>query len=344
MNDREQICAILYCDVVKSSNIPDGPVKRELSDIINTLMKEAATPKFGAFYIGDRGDGFLALVGSATKGAELALHIRDVFRNNNWRGVGSEKPIGIRVGLDMGLANITEDESGKARVHGSAVDKGARIEPAATPNSVFGTVLFMQHFDTEGASHIHGNSVGVVELPKDAGSEELFELFREHEVAVTLTTTPKPKQQTRSVRRPATDEEVMGFVKSAFAETEKIFRSKLSELEASDPDHVQTEFEQYPNARFTAKVFVNGNLLSQCKIWMSLERRHGNSIKYYSGHDVNIYDDSTLNEQVYAEDDGRRLFFKGLGMPMIGDNCQDMDEGEAAAYLWKIFERSVLGY
>jgi hypothetical protein len=125
------------------------------------------------------------------------------------------------------------------------------------------------------------------------------------------------------------------FLKETFSVIKDYFQRALSQLEAQYPD-VDTDFTEIHAQKFIAKIYLNGKVKNQCKIWMGgLAASDGIA---YSENRYNIETDNSFNELISVVDDGIEL---KLGF-LIGDmyHQQKMDRLnplEAAEALWRRF-------
>lgn len=125
--------------------------------------------------------------------AELALNMRDEFRNTNWERRGFHSQLEIRIGLDLQLVTLDEDESGQTDGTSRGLDHAARIEPVAEPNEIFCSEIFWLGLSSEDPKNIIAECLGPITLAKNAGTEILYHLRWTREQPRRDVGTPKPR-------------------------------------------------------------------------------------------------------------------------------------------------------
>jgi len=136
------------------------------------------------------------------------------------------------------------------------------------------------------------------------------------------------------MKRAFTQREKDQFLKNAFFTIKEYFKAALLELEASYK-WIETDFSEIHNFKFVSKIYVNGEAKSQCKIW-SGGISSSNSIAYHSGQ-VDINNDSSMNDWLSVDDNGHELGLKpsGLGFSKPSKFRKDLlNKEESAEYLW----------
>jgi nucleoside phosphorylase len=129
------------------------------------------------------------------------------------------------------------------------------------------------------------------------------------------------------------------YLGEAFELVKQAFREALSEMERRYED-VETDFSEIHNLKFVAKIYVQGDLQNQCKIWV------GGLLSpdtiYYSEGRIDINQDNAWNDSITVEDDGfemcLRLSNMWLGHPL---ETRDVDGAGGAGYLWRRFSSSL---
>jgi hypothetical protein len=124
------------------------------------------------------------------------------------------------------------------------------------------------------------------------------------------------------------------FVKEAFEEIRIFFQEALKQLEAHD-SRFATEFEEIDKLKFTATIFVGGELKNQCVIWLD-SHMGGNQISYREGRNAGLRDDGSMNDWLHVEADDQRLNLRPSGM-LFTESRDKFDTAEGATYFWKRF-------
>jgi class 3 adenylate cyclase len=211
MDSSLQYCAILFADIVHSSEITVNTQKQTLKVLLDNLIDQARSQ--GSFVFAKSwGDGLLICMGACSEMGSYALGLRDHFRNTDWRNLGFPRSMQMRVGLDFQRITVDTLDKGKAsEVSGAGVDHASRIEPVTTPNQVFCTELFFKSLMSERVENIAGDDLGVRDLAKGAGKERLYCLRWNQEPQMAGSTSgddalrpPSAQPQTLPIENKAT--------------------------------------------------------------------------------------------------------------------------------------------
>jgi hypothetical protein len=143
------------------------------------------------------------------------------------------------------------------------------------------------------------------------------------------------------IKREITDFEKDKFIKESFIIIKDYFTKALKKLEAQESG-INTSLDEITQTKFIAKIYMNGNIKSICKIWIGSGITSGNSISYSEGsHHFDFENDGSINDYANVEDNGKGLFFRisgmGFGSYGKGINMEKASAKELAAYFWKRF-------
>lgn len=150
-----------------------------------------------------------------------------------------------------------------------------------------------------------------------------------------------PKIPLPRIKKNFTQREKDLFLKDAFSTIREYFKEALSQLEGQH-EEVETDFSDIHNFKFIAKIYINGEIKSQCKIWVG-GFSSSNSIAYRSGQ-VDIENDSSMNDWLTVEQSDFELGLKPSGMGFGRYATSDkvlLDKQGAAEYLWKRFTENL---
>jgi len=178
---RRAIVTMLFADVVGFSKLGEehAPsfVSRFLGAVEAELKSAARPPRFANTW----GDGLFIAFDDVTAGAEFALHLRDAIRSANWGSAGLPH-IGIRIGMHTGpVFPIHDPVVGRTNFFGSHVNRAARVEPVAAPNSVFMTEQTASALLALREPRFACDYVGLVPLAKNYGESRVYRLRRNAE-------------------------------------------------------------------------------------------------------------------------------------------------------------------
>ena len=140
---------------------------------------------------------------------------------------------------------------------------------------------------------------------------------------------PLPK-----VKRHVTQREKDLFLKRAFEEILAYFKEALARLE-SHHEGIETDIDEVHKFKFVCKVYLDGEVGAECKIWLG--GHAGNGISYAEGRNIDFTNDNSFNDWVSVEDDGSKVYFETSGMNRFqsGDNRKLSTGIEAAEHFWR---------
>ena len=111
----------------------------------------------------------------------IALDLRDLFYKVDWRK-HRITPLRARISLHMGTMWTGVDVfTNRTLISGRTVNLAARIEPITEIGQVWATGNFVGTLKREDQTLFKWASLGTRTLPKNAGEEELFVVYRGHE-------------------------------------------------------------------------------------------------------------------------------------------------------------------
>ncbi|TNC95164.1 MAG: hypothetical protein FD119_2585 [Stygiobacter sp.] len=341
--NRTQICPIVFADIVGSSKVAEDHLKKHLNVLVHRLLDEIKG-RFQVVLTKHTGDGFFVCGVDAMEMAEAALTVKDRFRNTDWLRIGFSEPIAIRIGVDLQKVNLIEENGSVIDVASGGIDRAARIEPVVASNEVWCSDHFFSQLRREQVRNIAGTAIGKKQLAKGAGEADLFSLHWAHETGATPAQNADERSATSGIpvmiptlRRKIADAERDKFAVEAFQRISTYFGEALKAMEAHQRPHVECRYTQVSPTKFAAEVYVDGKSVERCKIWLG---GRGQEICYSQGY-FQLDQDSSYNEALHVEDDGRGIFFRPMGMLTMGRQSQRLGSKDAALYLWEAFTRQL---
>ena len=136
-----------------------------------------------------------------------------------------------------------------------------------------------------------------------------------------------------SIKKEFTEQDRDRFLEEAFSYIAKYFENSLSELESRNQE-ISTNFRRTDANNFTAKIYKNGSLASQCHIWFgSMMGGRYSNIFYSNNADGGS---SGYNESLSVFDNGNMLMLKADMRRVTGsrDNIPGLSDEGAAEYYW----------
>ncbi len=173
------IVGILFSDVAGFSKLSQPGLERYSTTILPELENIVIHPHRGHLKKTNTwGDAIMLVSNDVSELADLALSLRDFYKNKNWAKLGIVPNLSVRIALHLaavshGLNAIVGEDD----VFGHDLTVAARIEPIIPPNMIYTTEQFRNHIQ---ANHpiIKFDDLGNVPLAKDAGERHLFHLRR----------------------------------------------------------------------------------------------------------------------------------------------------------------------
>lgn len=337
MADSDRIVSILFSDLEGYSKVKDDTLKSRLVSILEDDVKNHILNPSNHFYYNTWGDAFFICSDNPAELADIALQMRDKVRNRNWKGLGYQDDIAIRIGLHIQRVKVSHNPDDTVKnVIGEGVDTTARIEPVTEPDQVFCSALFYQHLMTDENPKIKGLPVGKRQLAKSFGEMDLYRLLWSHEVAKhanSLPNIPLPKISQRP-----TDKQRNEFLYKAFDFIRSYLQNALVRLEAENPG-IETSCREITSTKFVCEIYLRGESKSRCKIWIGGFFSRVDSI-HYAGDNFDLNADNSWNESLQIDDDGSEIFLKplmGMGFTVPKPPKDKLSPSDAAEYLWARF-------
>ncbi len=140
---------------------------------------------------------------------------------------------------------------------------------------------------------------------------------------------PLPK-----IKKNFTDHEKHRFSVEAFTKIKNYFKEGVTQIQ-KQTDRIEVEFLEINNLKFSALIFLDGELLNQCLIWWA---SHSSSyqINYYEGRNINPHSDSAMNDWLSIQTKGDKIFLESSGMDFT-QSRREMNATEGAEYFWRRF-------
>lgn len=142
---------------------------------------------------------------------------------------------------------------------------------------------------------------------------------------------PLPK-----IKKNFTQLDIDRFLKDTFAFMVDFFRNGVKTL-GQMGNGIDADFTEVGPLKFIAKIYRNGQVTSQCKIWMGGGFSTDSICYSESFHD--IHSDNSFNDWLAVEDDGFNQYLKPSSMGFHDGDFRDkpLDRQLAAQYFWQKF-------
>lgn len=342
MSNQSRIVSILFADLAGYSAVKNDPLYEKLNNLWDDFDRKYLTED-NHFFNNTWGDAFLICSYDPIDLLEIALNLRDWYRNVNWTRLGFPGSLSVRIALHAEKARLVWKYNVVTDIVGHHVNATARIEPIVANNAIYCSDIYQKHTAEETKDFASFDPLGQRELAKGFGVMSLYEVRRVHEAPI-VKQTPSDSEGWRphgthipKIRKDFTEKELAEFQDAGFEIIKKTFQYSLEQLEKTDPD-VSSRLDFPDSRKFTCEVFVRGKLEATCQVWSS---RHAYSQGINYSTEINERN-NTFNETLFPEHDGFEMYFRSMGMLMFeGDRNRKYNPEEAAQGLWIAFAKQL---
>lgn len=145
----------------------------------------------------------------------------------------------------------------------------------------------------------------------------------------------KPRSSNLRIKRAFTEKEKDDFLESTYEYIANHFEGSLDELDKRYAT-ISTKFRRLDANHFTAKIYKNGKVANESKVWLGDRSGFASGIVYSSNASSN---DNSWNESVSVVEDGYSLSLKTTGMSHVfrsGGGNEFLTPQGAAEYFWEM--------
>ncbi len=96
---------------------------------------------------------------------------------------------------------------------------------------------------------------------------------------------------------------------------------------------VETDLDEIHSYKFICKVYIDGEVGAECKIWRG--GPFGTGILYAKGGNLDINNDNSSNDRLSVDDDGSKVFLNPLNMYGALEEQKFLSGTEGAVYFWR---------
>jgi hypothetical protein len=148
---------------------------------------------------------------------------------------------------------------------------------------------------------------------------------------------PKPVPATSTnlrIKKKFSDQEKDLFIEETFESIASFFERSLGQIEQQNPG-VGTRFRRIDSDHFSARIYVQDQKPSTCRIWLS--RGHMGDIAYHWDDSAG---DNTYSAVLWVENDGYSMWFKP-GLQVFSSGKERLNAQEAAEYFWSMLMKGL---
>jgi hypothetical protein len=142
------------------------------------------------------------------------------------------------------------------------------------------------------------------------------------------------------IRKKFTQRDKDRFLEQSWDSIQSYFQQGVEQLEKQSTQ-IQTDFKIINAMKFVARIYIDGELKNQCKIWLGSD--FGPSIHYLEGIHIDLQQDNSYNDYLMVDEQENRLVIRLSSMWLGGKRpAGDMVTPEQAAeYLWSRFTNNL---
>lgn len=338
---QKQIVGILFADIVGYSKLVSDDQATQVADELDEFSRQCLTPS-NHFLLKKAGDGLLVASYDPVDTLDIALDLRDFFRNRNWRRLGFSQSLEIRIGVHLERTAIALENGQAVDIHGDAVNSAARIEPVAKPNGIYCSEAAYRHLKDIDVHRYTWTSLGIKHLAKNFGEMPLYELkraYESHDIANTTLDSSVDstvnKIEPPKIRRDFTDSERKTFLRDGLQKIADYFSEGCLALEESDSE-AKTDLER-SNSDFRCEVFFRGKSRAKIRVWIAKDWGSGEIRVSFSDA---TYGDS-YNRSYSVCDNGFEMQFESMMFSIMSGDDEDLTVSGIAKSLWNEFSEQL---
>ena len=174
----QQICAVLFADVIRYSELDETRLPDFVSGYLQplaTMIQTARHRGYGPLDFNTWGDGLFCVFDSMLKAGELALALQHLTASGEWKTSRSAGELKLRIALQAGpVYRIPDPFFPKDSFIGTKLNFAARMEPVTPPGEVSCSQAFAALATTEGVEDFGFKFLGETVLPKGTGTHPLY--------------------------------------------------------------------------------------------------------------------------------------------------------------------------
>lgn len=168
---------LIFADVVGYGQLTDSQVVSFQTQFLPELARFLGSFPDQPLTAQTWGDALYLAFEELRSGGMAALRLQRFFSNTDWKSFGIPHPLRLRLGIHTGPVTLVRDPfTDQTLCTGIHVSRAARIEPLAEAGQVFASTAFAASALATGLRDFEFRFVGTHQLPKDAGSEGLFQV------------------------------------------------------------------------------------------------------------------------------------------------------------------------
>lgn len=172
------IKCILFADIVGYSKLHEEQTPYFMYDVLYAISEQMENLPQQPEILNTWGDALFAVFDTASDLMQMALVLKNLFLNTDWKDKNLPEHLNIRIAVHAGPVFTGDDPIRKVRNgYGSHINRTARIEPVTLPGCIYASAQFAALLNLETGEQYNYQYVGQLKLPKESGYQEVYHIF-----------------------------------------------------------------------------------------------------------------------------------------------------------------------
>lgn len=168
---------ILFADIVGFSKLLEEDTPKVILKLFSKINDILQPYRSDMEVINTWGDAIVICHKNASDLLAISSHILELFETSHLIAMEIPQEINIRIALHSGPIFLAQDPLTKEpNVYGSSINRTARMEPVTLPGNIYASDQFVALVRLENLQKYNFQHVGVIELPKGFGRQEVYSL------------------------------------------------------------------------------------------------------------------------------------------------------------------------
>jgi hypothetical protein len=173
------IKCILFADIVGFSKMNEEQTPYFMYELLSMISENIHRLEKQPEVINTWGDAIFAVYDSALDMINFATVVNQIILNTDWLLKKLPENTSIRIALHTGPIYLGIDPiTRKPNAYGSHINRTARMEPVTLPGYIYASEQFAATLIVETGEEYDYNYVGIIELPKNFGKQEIYSIGR----------------------------------------------------------------------------------------------------------------------------------------------------------------------
>ncbi len=170
---------ILFADIVGFSKMNEEQTPYFMYELLHMISENICKLDKQPEVINTWGDAIFAVYESASDMMNFATVVNQIILNTDWLLKKLPENTSIRIALHTGPIYLGVDPiTKKPNAYGSHINRAARMEPVTLPGYIYASEQFAATLIVETGDEYNYNYVGIIDLPKNFGKQEMYSLQR----------------------------------------------------------------------------------------------------------------------------------------------------------------------